>query len=255
MHRLDSSIIAATTGADYRGLYKAGAAAALAAALIFRRNLDAEWLLLRGSGLVQSGPAAAPETISAWFMLLQQNKLLGITLLNFFDVVNYALVGLIFLALYAALRRTNPSWMLIAAALGYTGVSVYLASNQAFSMLSLSRQYAAATSDAQRTTLLAAGQAVLAIHQNASYSGAGIYPGFLFVTAAGLIISLVMLQGKIFNKTAAYMGILANGFGASYYILLVFTPGLVFIPISISAIFLLIWYVMIGIRLWALGSH
>lgn len=38
-------------------------------------------------------------------------------------------------------------------------------------------------------------------------------------------------------------------------LVLAFAPALVFLPISISAIFLLIWYLRIGGRLWALGSQ
>jgi hypothetical protein len=47
-----------------------------------------------------------------------------------------------FLALYAALRRANKSYMAIAMTLGFVGIAVYFASNTAFSMLSLSDQYA-----------------------------------------------------------------------------------------------------------------
>jgi hypothetical protein len=244
-----------TVDPAYKGLYKIGAAAALIAAVIFRRNLDAEWMLLRSIGLIHTGPIAPPSTVVGWFTLLQSNKLLGLTLLNLFDLVNYALVGVMFLALLAALRRASPSWTAIAATLGFIGICVYLASNQAFSMFSLSQQYAAATTGAQRAMLLAAGQAVLAIHQNASYAGPGIYLSFLLVSVAGLIISAVMLQGNIFNKVTAYMGILANSFGLGYYITLAFAPAMVAIPISVSALFLLAWYFLIGGRLWALGSH
>jgi hypothetical protein len=98
-----------------------------------------------------------------------------LTLLNLFDMVNYALVGLMFLALCVAFRRASPSAMTIAAALGFVGIAVYLASNQALTMLSLSNQYAAATTDTQRSLLLAAGQVTLAIHHNAGYEGTGIY--------------------------------------------------------------------------------
>lgn len=251
---IDPVTNAGTVDPAYRGLYKIGAAAALIAALLFRRNLDAEWMLLRGTGLVHAGPAAPPSTTVDWFTLLQQNQLLGLTLLNLFDLVNYALVGLLFLALFAALRRANPSWLAIAAALGFAGITVYFASNQAFRMLSLSKQYAAAGTDAQRATLLAAGQAALAIHHNASYAGKGIYLSFLLVSTAGLIVSAVMLRSHIFNKVTAYMGILANSFGLGYYIALVLMPALVFIPLSISAIFLLLWYLRAGVRLWSLGS-
>ncbi len=236
-------------------LYRVGATAALAAALLFRRNLDAEFLLLRGAGFLHTGPGEPPSTVLDWFTLLQNNKLLALTLLNLFDLVNYTLVGLIFLSLFVALVRANQSWMVIALALGLAGIIVYIASNQALTMLSLSNQYLAATTDLQREKFLSAGQVVLAIHLNNSYGGSGIYLSFLLVSVAGLIISTVMLRSNIFSKATAYIGILANGFGLGYYPVLVFSPGLVFLPLSVSAIFLLVWYLLVGRRLWALGSH
>jgi hypothetical protein len=239
----------------YQGLYKIGAMAALIAALFFRRNLDAEWMLLRGAGLIQAGPAAPPTTSLGWFTLLQQNRLLGLTLLNLFDLINYALVGLMFLAVLTALRRASPSWVVIAAALGLTAISIYFTTNQAFNMLSISKQYFAATTDAQRAILLTAGQAALAIHRNASYAGSGIYLSFMLVSISSLIISAVMLRSKLFSKATAYLGILANGLGLGYYVVLVFAPALVFIPLSFSAVFLLTWYLLVGNRLWVLGSN
>ncbi len=144
--------------------------------------------------------------------------------------------------------------MTIAAVLAFTGIVIYLASNQAFSMLSLSDQYAAAATDAQRAMLLAAGQATLAIHNNAGYEGKGIYTSFLLVSVAGLIISAIMLRGNVFSKVTAYIGLLANAFGLGYYVALVFAPAMVALPLSISAVFLLAWYVLIGRRLFRLGE-
>jgi hypothetical protein len=57
--------------------------------------------------------------------------------------------------------------------------------------------------------------------------------------------------GQVLN---AETGILANGFGLSYYIVLACAPALVFIPLSISAVFLLIWYLQVSRRLWAMGT-
>lgn len=255
MKTVDKAQSTETYDFAYRGLYKAGAIAALIAAVLFRRNLDAEWMLLRGAGIINAGPSTAPNTIIDWFMLLQHNKLLGLTLLNLFDLINYALVGLIFLALCTALRRANPSWIIIAAALGFAGITSYFVSNQSSTILSLSQQYIAATSDAQRAMFLADGQAALAIHQNNSYAGSGIYLSFLLVSVAGLIISVVMLRSSIFSIAIAYMGILANSFGLGYYIVFAFAPMFVYIPLSISAIFLLIWYIQVGVRLWVLELH
>jgi len=52
--------------------------------------------------------------------------------------------------------------MAIAMTFALLGVGIFFATNNPFSMLSLSDQYAAATTNAQRSTILAAGQAVLA---------------------------------------------------------------------------------------------
>lgn len=234
-----------------KNLYKAGAASALIAALVFRRNLDAEFMLLRMAGIVQAGLSTPPSTVLGWFTLLQNNRLLGLTFLNVVDLLNYALLVVIFLALYAALRRASPFLMALATAPGLAGSLTYFASNRAFAMLSLSNQYAVATNPAQRTSLLASGQAALAIHRNASHQG--FYLSFLLVTVAGLIISVVMLRSSIFSKTAAYTGILANVLGLGYYPALILAPALVFLPLSLSALFLLAWYIGISLRLWRLS--
>jgi hypothetical protein len=176
-------------------------------------------------------------------------------LLNVFDLVNYALVGLIFLALYGVLRKSHPSAMVFAATCGLVGIGVYLASNQTFSMLSLSNQYAAATTQVQRAMLLAAGEALLAINNPGGvYQGTGIYLSLLLVTLAGLIMSFVMLRSSIFGKVTAYVGILANTFQLGYFIALIFAPAiLVFFPV-LAAPFRVIWYVLIARKLFQLGA-
>ena len=244
-----------TEAVDYRWntLYKVGGVAALVAGLVFRRNLGSEFMLLRGAGIINTGPSSPPTTIMDWFTLLQNNKLLGLTLLNVFDNVNFALVGLMFLALFAALRKTSVSVMTIAVVIGFVGIGVYFASNQAFSMLSLSNQYTAAATDAQKTAFLAAGQAALAIHNSAGSEGPGLYLSFLLVSIAGLIISAVMLRSNIFSKKAAYTGILANVFGLGSCITVALAPSFVFLPASLSGLFWFIWYILIGIKLLQLG--
>jgi hypothetical protein len=122
-------------------------------------------------------------------------------------------------------------------------------------MLSLSEQYAAAATDAQRAMLLAAGEALLAINNlGVIYQGAGIYLSLFLVTLAGLIISIVMLQSTLFGKITAVIGILANGIALSCFIALVFAPALYALPIIISAPFRVTWYVLIARKLFQIGS-
>ncbi len=244
---------AETLDAGWKSLYRAGGVAALIAGVFFRRNIAAE------IGLFSQRPS--PVTVSDWFALLQSNRLLGLSYLNIFDLVNYALVGLMFLVLYAVLKRANKSYMAVATALGFVGIAVYFASNTAFSMLSLSDQYTAATTEAQRNILLAAGQALLAINRFSSpgaHPGAGGYMSLLLIAVAGMITSVVMLRSAVFNRATAYVGILASAFDLAYCITFAFIPmvdskllAVSFIPAA--GFFLMIWHIMVGWRLYQLG--
>ncbi|OPY30100.1 MAG: hypothetical protein A4E28_00487 [Methanocella sp. PtaU1.Bin125] len=230
----------------WKRLYLTGGVAALAAGLVFRRNLGPEAYLLTGQAL--------PDSAMGWFTLLQDNRLPGLVMLNLFDVVDYALVGLMFLALCVVLWRYNRSYTLIAAALGLAGITICITSNSAVSMLSLSDQYAAATTDAQRSMLLAAGEAILAIDNPGAYfQGTGAYMGFLLVATAGLALSLVMLQSGVFGRVTAFTGILASVSDLAFCVLVAFVPwtGLILVPLA--GLLLMIWHILTGlklIRLW-----
>jgi hypothetical protein len=146
--------------------------------------------------------------------------------------------------------------MVIAAAVGLVGTGVYLASNQAFAMVALSGQYAAAAGDPERTTALAAGDALLAIHNpGAVFQGAGVTAGLFLVTVAGLIIAVVMLRSDVFGKATATIGILAHGFMLGYFVTWTFPPAIRALPPSLSGLFLFVWYILIGIKLLSRKLH
>ena len=239
---------------SWKGHYRAGAIAAVLAAAVFRRNWGAEAYLLRTLGIIRIGPASTPASAADWFDLLQSSPILGLILLNIVDVVNYALVGLILLALFAALRQTSQSAVTIGVACGFIGIALCFASNQAFGMLALSDRYAAATTGAQQSTFLAAGEALLAFdNPGSSYPSAGVALSLFLVTLANLLASIMMLPADVFSKTTAWVGIAAHGIGLGYFVALAFAPGLVAIPPSISALFLLAWNIMVARRLFQLA--
>ena len=111
-------------------------------------------------------------------------------------------------------------------------------------MLSLSNQHAAATTDAQRSTFLAAGQAVLANTNQRAVGGFNM--GLFLVSVAGLIVSSVMFRSNSFSRLTAYVGILANALSLADYLREALTPSatialLVILP---NALFLVIWFVL-----------
>jgi hypothetical protein len=238
-------------GSGWKALYITGAVAALVAVIVFRRNFGVELMQFKGFGIIGGVPTAWPSSAMDWFALLESNALVGLVLLNVVDVINYCLVGLMFLALYGALRRANKSAMAIATACALVGIGVYLASNQTFAMLSLSKQYAAATTDARRAMLLAAGEALLAIHDH----GTGVHVSFFLVVLAGLIASLVMLRSGILGRATAIVGILANGIRLCGLVALAFAPSIYSFAIPVSAPFRVTWYVMVAIKLFQLARR
>lgn len=253
--RPDRVVDADSPDRAWRWLYFVGGAAALIAVVFFRRNFGTEMVAFRGFGIFDV-PAVHPSTAFDWFTLLQDDTFVGLLLFDVIDLVNYALVGLIFLALYAALHRANKGAILIATAVGLVGIAVTLASNHAFAMLSLSKRYADATTDAQRAMFLAAGEALLAIYKpGAIYQGTSYYVGYSFVLLAGLIISVVMLRSHVFNKATAYVGILANALALADFFVLALAPALYGLPTVASAPFRVVWMVLMALGLFRLGRQ
>jgi hypothetical protein len=224
------------------------------ALLIFRRNFSAEMIAFNGFGIVTM-PPAFPVGAAEWFALLQERSLLGLILLDLVDLINYALIGLFFLALYGALRKTNPGMVLLATVCAVVGIGVYFASNQAFGLLTLSHQYALAGTDAQRQTLLAAGETLLAVHgTDGIHRGTGMYASLFLVLVAGLLFSMVMLRSGIFGKVSAIIGIAANIVALLYFAAIIFAPALLVIPFVVSAPLRITWYFLSALTLFRLSS-
>jgi hypothetical protein len=241
----DRGVDSDSTDRAWRRFYIVGGAAALIAVVFFRRHFGAELTLLMDLGIISM---ELPSSAFDWFALLQDNRFLGLLLLDLFDIVNYLLVGLIFLALWGALRRANKVAMTVALASCLVGVAVYLASNQAFALLALSDQYAAASTDAMRARFLAAGEALLAIH-----NPAGIHLSLFLVALAGLTASVVMLRSDVFGKATAIAGVVANSLVLTYFVALPLVPAVAFLFPAASAPFRLLWYILIAWRLFQLG--
>jgi hypothetical protein len=231
----------------WKTLYWTGGISALLAVFVFRRNLSAEFIAFRGFGLFDV-PATLPVSAAEWFAQLRNNWFVGLVLLNVFDLLEYALLGMIFLAICVTLWHTNRSVTLLATACGLAGVIVYFASNQAMTILSLSNEYAHTESEVQRANLLMAGDLLLAINERGN-----VYLGLFLVLMAGLLLSVVMLRSALFSKATALTGILANGIGLTYFIILPIAPGLIVFPFVFSAPFRMIWYLLIAWKLLMIG--
>jgi hypothetical protein len=194
-----------------------------------------------------------PGTISGWFMLFQSNRLIGLMDFWGLEVPMYVMFTLVFLALYAALRKIDEGILLIALTFALLGIGIFFATNNPFSMLSLSNQYAAAVTDAERSTLLAAGQALLANTNQRAIGGFNM--GLCLVSVAGLMISSVMLRSRSFSRLTAYVGIVTFALSLADYLRQALTSSVIIALLVIlpNVLFLVIWFVLIGRRLYQLG--
>ena len=111
-----------------------------------------------------------PDTAIGWFTLFKDNKLAGLLAFELLLIVSVAVGIATTLALYIALRRVDESFMVIALALGLVEAVAFMLARPTFKMLYLSEGYAAATTDAQRTMFLAAGEAMLATFTGTAFN-------------------------------------------------------------------------------------
>ena len=130
---MENPISSKTKVSGWKTLYRVGAIAILIAVIFFRRYYGAELSAFDGFG-IYAMPETEPVSALEWFQVLQDYPYVGLSWLGLRDLVNYVLVGLFFLALYAALREFSPSLTMIAIAGGLIGGGVYLATNQAFAL-------------------------------------------------------------------------------------------------------------------------
>jgi hypothetical protein len=200
------------------------------------------------------GGYTTAETVIDWFVLLQNNPFLGLRNLGLLNIVMTALGIPMIFALYTVHRKGNQSFAALAMILSFIGVAVFYATNRAFPMLDLSVQYAAATSEAQRTILAAAGQAMLSVGQSHT---PGTFLAFFLSEIAGILMAVVVLRGKVIKPAAAFAGMVGYGF------LLIFEILSSFVPSSHNAILILAmmgglsnmaWYILVARGLFQLGQ-
>ena len=127
----------------------------------------------------------------------------------------------------------------------FVAVAAYFASNTAFEMLSLSEGYSAATTEAQRSVYLAAGQAMLA-----TFEGTAFQVSYVLASVAGIMIGAVMLRSDIFSRVAAYALIVGDVIVLGLYVP---TKGIFLSVISVPVLW--VWYILIARRLIQLGSR
>lgn len=201
---------------------------------------------------------AAPEpgkgSVLEWFALLQSSWFMGLRGLGLWNIITLSLTVPLYLALYGVFRRLHRAYAALAVVVFCIGASIYIANNPALAMLGLSRQYAEAITQAQKSMLEAVGQGLLARAEDFT---PGAFLGFLIPEIAGLMMAILMLRGEVFSRLTAWFGMV--GFG----LLLIFTVWATFIPAAYDVALMvaalgglasIAWYVLVARRLFQLAK-
>lgn len=233
---------------SWKNLYKIAGATVLIAALLMLLDITTTII---SKETIKFGSYTAID----WFTIYHNNWFSGLRNLGLLNVLEMTLTVPMFLALYAAHRHVNKTYATLAMILSLVSMAIYISSNAAVPMFVLSGKYAIATTEAQRYLLAGAGEAILARGEDFT---PGAFMGFFLGEIASLIISFVMLRGRIFSKITAYTGIFGVGLLTAYTICVTFIPVLqdaAMIFAVIGGPLSMIWSLLVAKNLFQLGRR
>ena len=222
---------------DRRGLFRAGGVSAVVVAALY--------VLITGLYVTVG---QVPTDVDARLIYLARHEAAwwAIVWLSIFTDLLYVPVAA---ALYAALAQVNRNAMLAGAGLLALFVILDLAITwPAYAVLiSLGGDFAATTSDAQRTALLATASYPAAV-LDSSLLGAYI----ILVPGLGLLVIGLVILRSTFGRSAAYLGV-ATGIAAIVSVLGPFLYAPLATVAILTAVLTLIWFFVVALRLLRLA--
>ena len=205
-------------------------------------------------GSVTGGNVAdLPQTAVERFIQFKKFPLLGLYNLDLLNNINQIILIPSIFALYAAHRETNKPSALLSLILFLIGTTIFVTGNTALTMLDISHKYFATDSNEQRMLLAAAGEAMLA---KGSHASLGVFIGFVLPTFANVLMSYVMLNGKVFSRATSYVGIIGNSLMVVYIIMVTFMPAVEKMALVFAmpaGLLVMTWMIMFTIKLLRLG--
>ena len=136
--------------------------------------------------------------------------------------------------------------------LSFAGLTLFLATPSAFSIVPLSDKYAAATTPVLKQQFLAAGEALLAADM---FNNSGAMIGGILMLVAILILSAVMLKSDHFSKYTAYVGIITHGLDLAHVLVGFFAPQVGVILMVVAGPLYLVWFPLLARDFFRLGRE
>ena len=176
--------------------------------------------------------------VTDWFELFRESPFIGLVSFDLVILLEEILIIPIVLALYVMLRQRTESLMLIATAMWFVSIALFVGSNTGFEMLALANGYADAATAADRAAHLGAGQAMLSSYMEL---GSSFVVGYVLASLAGVLVGIAMLRADVFPRSAGWAALVANVLGFA-----LFAPGIGVLLSIVSVLILVVWYGLIG---------
>jgi hypothetical protein len=217
----------ASGGGVWKGLYVAGGASFIYLGL----HVIGEFAIFLAIGPVPANPTAEEN-----LQIIAGNRIAFLALATLITA-GAVLLAPAYVALYIFLRDLNRGLMTFAILMMGASIVFGMATGAipAFAMARLSDSYAAATTDAERASVIAGAEAIMGIQSaNPMY--------FLLLWVTTLLMSVVMRKSD-FHKAVAYVGIVLGFLGIVSVIPGLFFVFLIAVPLGVA------WFLAVGLKL------
>lgn len=193
----------------------------------------------------------APENAQACFEMIQRNVATALLRLDVLTVLVMPAFCVLYAGLYIAMRRECYLLAILSCSSAVMGVTLILANASPASLLYLSDQYAAATSESRRALLVAAGETVISTDM---WHGTAAKMGGLLLQIAGVAISVAMLRTAVFSKVIGYTGLVTHGLDLLHIVVGFFAPKIAVLSMAIAGPLYLVWFPLVARRLFQLAK-
>ncbi len=213
------------------------------------------WLLMLYSlatMVILFAVGSQPTSAQEGFDMLRQNRVAGLLRLDMLSILVMPLYYVLFLSLYRALRGQQEALATLATLLVFAGLTLFLATPSAFSWLSLSDRFWAATDPQVKSQLLAAGEAILASDM---WHASGALVGGMLLQTGTLLISIAMLGSRGFGRLTAWVGIVTHGLDLLHIPLELLFPGYGNPLMFVAGPLYLLWFPLVARDLARLSKH
>jgi hypothetical protein len=217
---------------EERSLYFAGALAAILQLVAIGTYTVAGIVL---------GPR--PETSAEFFQIYAESPAAAILRNDALLVVLISLYLVTFPAIWMALRDRARVWAGMATLFTIVAVVGAVATESSLALARLARMYVVAGDEAIRMSLLATGDAVIAMDM---WNGTAAYAGGILLQGSGVLMSALMLRSRTFLRVTGIAGIVGNGLDLVQHILHLALPGVQELFAPVMGIFYLAWYVLVA---------